>query len=440
MACRLKQGPQKTKAFRDLRISHQFSERELMTAASAFRVGFLREKIGAQEAQVLGRRMYQAVNKWLVGRGGKPRYKGKSRGLHSLECKDMNGDLRVAKDARGLQWGRDLLIPFALDRPDPCQVYALEQVKAGKLLYCRIVRTKVKSRWAYRGQLIMAGTPLSKYEVGNQKVGLDLGPSKIAIVSDKIAVKETLGAGLKDASQELRRLQRRLDRQHRFGSAGCFDAQGRHVPGGCEWKARSRRAKQTQEQMADLWRRLSEHRKSLHGNLANRILAQGVDVKAEKLSYASLQKNYGRSVNRRAPGGFFEILSRKAASAGGQMTEINTYTTALSQTCVCGRQAKKKLSQRRHDCPQCKLKTDRDILPAFLTRHVDTSGVTHRLVFSTARLELLSRHDIDGWSESGLKNARVPAATRLVGQGETPWSASAISSRITADAHVGEAA
>jgi putative transposase len=61
------------------------------------------------------------------------------------------------------------------------------------------------------------------------------------------------------------------------------------------------------------------------------------------------QKNYGRSVKVRAPGMFIEGLTRKAESAGGQVLEINTQTTKLSQydhtthDCV-----KKKLSQRWH--------------------------------------------------------------------------------------------
>jgi ribosomal protein S7 len=48
--------------------------------------------------------------------------------------------------------------------------------------------------------------------------------------------------------------------------------------------------------------------KTLLGNLANRILKQGKYIKTEKLSYRSFQKNYGKSVNLRAPGMFIEIL------------------------------------------------------------------------------------------------------------------------------------
>ena len=102
VARKLDKGPVKTKAFRDLRTKHHFSERELMSVGSSFRTAERREKIGSQEAQVLGRRAYQAVNRWILGLGGKPRFKNKSHGLHSLECKDRNGDLRLSADGRHL--------------------------------------------------------------------------------------------------------------------------------------------------------------------------------------------------------------------------------------------------------------------------------------------------------------------------------------------------
>jgi transposase len=266
---------------------------------------------------------------------------------------------------------------------------------------------------------------------------LDLGPSQVNVVCNEIAVKETFCAEIEDKSQEIRRLQRKLDRQHRSGSKGCFDSKGRHTQGGCDWKMRSHRSKQTQNQLADIWRRLAAQRESLHGNLANRVLAQGAVIKTEGISYGSWQKNFGKSVNRRAPGSFISTLARKAANAGGQLIEVNPWSTKLSQTCVCGRQEKKSLSQRTHVCPICHLTTDRDILSALLVRHVDC-GATHTLDLVTTQNEMQHRHDIDGWSRFSVHNLRVPQAIKLRGQGENPWSGSAISSRITVDAR-GEA-
>ena len=89
--------------------------------------------------------------------------------------------------------------------------------------------------------------------------------------------------------------------------------------------------------MAEQHRRLAEHRKTLHGALANRLFGHGADAACEKLDYVPWQKNFPRSVRDRAPGLLVEVMRRKAESAGGDhLYEYNTKTTALSQTCLCG--------------------------------------------------------------------------------------------------------
>jgi putative transposase len=189
----------------------------------------------------------------------------------------------------------------------------------------------------YVAQLVLDGKPLQRYQVSEGVVGLAVGPSAIAVVTDQEAWKETFCAELDDTARQLRRLQRRLDRQHRAGIPACFDQQGRHQLGGCVWRSRSRQAGQTRTAIAELHRRLAAHRKSLHGNLANRILGQGSTIHTERLSYRAFQRCFGRSVSRRAPGLFITTLSRKAASAaGGQVALIDTRTTQLSQACICG--------------------------------------------------------------------------------------------------------
>ena len=145
--------------------------------------------------------------------------------------------------------------------------------------------TRIRGRWVYVAQLVLDGKPLQRYQVSEGVVGLDVGPSAIAVVTDQGAWKETFCAELDDKARQLRRLQRRLDRQHRAGSPTCFDQQGRHQQGGCVWRSRSRQAERTRTAIAELHRRLAEHRKSLHGNLANRILGHGAAIRTEKLSY-----------------------------------------------------------------------------------------------------------------------------------------------------------
>jgi len=67
---------------------------------------------------------------------------------------------------------------------------------------------------------------------------------------------------------------------------------------------------------------------------------------------------------------FIETLKRKAESAGGRVEEISTFTTKLSQSCHCGVQVKKKLSERWHKCP-CGVKAQRDLYSAYLACFVE---------------------------------------------------------------------
>jgi len=120
-----------------------------------------------------------------------------------------------------------------------------------------------------------------------------------------------------------------------------------------------------------LHRKQAAHRKSLHGQTANRVLRMGNVFKLEKLSYLAFQRQYGRSVGMRAPGMFVELLKRKAASAGAEVIEFPTRTTRLSQTCHnCGTVKKKSLSQRWHKC-DCGVEAQRDLYSAFLATCVE---------------------------------------------------------------------
>lgn len=181
-------------------------------------------------------------------------------------------------------------LPFRLDDRDPCQWWAAWHVAEGRLLRCRIVRTSINGKWSFTAQLVLDGHALRRYATGQQLIGVDVGPSTIAVVGDTGGFKETFCAELADHDRQIRRLKRRLDRQHRAASPGCFDWQGRHRKRGCFWKKRSRRARLTQVKIADAERRLAATRKRLHGNLANRILGRGVTVQAEKISYRSFQR------------------------------------------------------------------------------------------------------------------------------------------------------
>jgi hypothetical protein len=169
--------------------------------------------------------------------------------------------------------------------------------------------------------------------------------------------------------------------------------------------------------VAELHRRLAEHRKTLHGALGNRMLRYGTSIACERLDYVSWQKNFPRSVRDRAPGLLVEMMRRKAESAGGQqLYEYNPRTTALSQTCLCGNRKKKPLSQRMHRCG-CGTTEDRDLFSAYLGLHVRTQadGVD-RLDLQPANQGWLHRQDVD----ESPKSSRSALARKRRGRRHPP--------------------
>ncbi|MCH9736508.1 MAG: transposase [Actinomycetia bacterium] len=411
----------RTAAFRELDHKHGFTNDAAMTFASSLRKSWVREHLPAQETQNLGARAFDAVRRWHLGKRGKPRFKSVSRGLHSLSAKDTCGALRPKTDPLtgaliGQQWGRGFVIPIAAParggRRGKEQQAELGEIEAliatGKVLSARIIRTVIAGRDTYRMQLVCDGHPTARHPVGDQKVSFDLGPSQIAVTAADpdgswAGWIEPLAAEIGDDSARLRRRQRKLDRAHRAGSPGCFNPDGTHKKRMCDWRDRSATSKRTAAAVAEAHRQLAEHRLSLHGALANKLIGHGAEFAGEKLNYVSWQKSFPRRVRDRAPGLLVEILRRKAESAGaGKLYEYSTYTTACSQTCLCGNRKKKPLSQRVHRC-ECGITEDRDLFSAYLGQFVSEVEGFDRLDVQAASQGWLCRQDIDGSPTSSRK-------------------------------------
>ena len=149
-------------------------------------------------------------------------------------------------------------------------------------------------------QLALEGLPYHKprHTVGSDTIGMDLGPSTIALVAKHGAASlEMLGEELAPDERQIRRLQRKLNRQRRAANPEHFDEQGRIKKAGktrLPWKS-SRGYERTRQRKAEKERKLAAHRKSLHGRKVHEIVSQGNTVIVEKISYKAWQKQFGRS-------------------------------------------------------------------------------------------------------------------------------------------------
>ena len=377
-------------AFTALAERHGFTRTKLQSYGSSLRSTWVRQHVGAQEAQLLAARAFDATDRWSRGLGGKPRFKSFRRGLRSAGTKDTCGDMAPVFDGQGapaaLRWA-GLDFPFAplpggqrsrAHREGQAERERLRRALAeGGLLQARVVRTTIGGRPTLRAQFVVDGRAPVRHAVGGGKVSVDAGPSDIYVTAADTqgqpvpagCTSYPLAPGAVFNAAGLRRAQRHFDRQHRAGSPSCFDEKGRHREGGCDWAARSKRAERTKAKISDGYRRLAERRSSEHGKLANGLLAVGTDVRYEDVNYVAWQKMFPRSARDRAVGAFMAGLARKAENAGGSAYAYSTRTTALSQTCTCGVREKKPLSQRYHRCT-CGVEAQRDMFSSFLGQYV----------------------------------------------------------------------
>lgn len=370
----IKKSKARTVAFKEANQAYSYSEYDLHSYCTVIRNSWIEKHIDSNTAQKLATRAFSASEKVAFGQAKKVRFKGKNQ-LDSLEGKTNKTGIRWVNET--LVWGNLQLKPY-LTTYDPVITHGLKS----RVKYVRLVRRRINGRTFYYAQLVCEGKPFHKpkNQIGQGTVGLDIGPSTIAIVGDKSAKLTLFASELKNAEKKICQLQRKMERSRRANNLNNYNPdfvnkkgkpkKGTVKKGSKKWNNSTTYLK-TRTSKANLERELAAHRKSLHGKLVNEILALGDTVKLEKLSYKSFQKNYGRSVGKRAPGEFVSHLKRKAESAGANVIEFSTKTTKLSQTChQCGSVKKKNLSERIHQC-DCGILCQRDLYSAFLAKFVD---------------------------------------------------------------------
>ena len=407
----------RTSVFKDLDVAHGLTLDAAQSYASSLRRSWMRDLVPAQEAQVIGRRAFETLARYRYGQGGHPRFKSTltaSRGLHSMQSKDAIGALRPCTDPDGtvvgIRWGDParggLVFGFRLSKARPGSRRHREEqdrldaiVSAvhagpngpGRVLSTRIVRRTIGTTVCFEAQFTVDGPAPQRYAdpTPGTRGSFDLGPSNVSVAYTSIDPltgvetwsRETLALApdVGSIQAELRRAQRHLGRQHRVASPGCFNPDGTHLSA-CLWGRpdrpggvpRSQAAVVAQAKVADLHRRLAAGRQNSHNRLSNTLAGLAQDWSCEKLNYLAWQKMYPYSVRDRAPGLFVETMRRKAgrASDASGLYEFSTYTTALSQTCLCGDRKKKTLSERTHRCGNCGTTLHRDEFSAYLGLHV----------------------------------------------------------------------
>jgi hypothetical protein len=415
---KMPKGKARTQAFNQLWKQYGLSDYAVQAMATRHKNACaIGEHLDAHICQKIGTRVFKAIASHLVCLRGRPRFKGRGR-LRSVEGKSNAAGLRW-RDGRVCWNGLVLSVLFDFKDKYGVEAHAL----SCKVKYLRLIRKVIRGQVRWYVQLILEGRPKIKRPSPSQRVGLDVGPSTIAIYHPEQTSLQAFCAALVPRAAKLKAIQRKMAGSRRLNNPQPV------VVAGAEkkrpvLKKPSKRYLKLQKAHAEVHRRMASTRKALHGSLVNEILSLGNQVYTEKLSYKAWQKCFGKSVGFRAPGQFISHLRCKAERAGGQLVEFGTFHTRLSQSCHCGQQKKKPLSQRWHECACGVGPVQRDVYSAYLAYHVEDNRL------DTSRAQ-------KAWS--GAESLLERAVSRLneIASGQ-PWLASFGLNRRQSGSHVQE--
>jgi hypothetical protein len=373
-----KPNPHRRHAFTAARETHGFTQDTLSAFGTVckntaqWNAGRDRRdpRLGAHETQRIAERAFAAVNLYAYSTRGRPRFKGKGRPLHSLEGKSEESGIRWNAGTGCLEWGTLCLrAKLPPDGKDPWLAQALQ----ARTKYARIVWRVIQGTRRWFVQLVQEGLTPVKYKPGpKRRVGLDVGPSTIAVYGKDHAALVPLAPEVIHPWREIRRLQRAMDRSRRATNPECFNADGTFRQG-TTIRVRSAGYRALRNQVAETERVLAERRERSHGNLANRILGLGTLIQSETLSYTAFQKCFGRSTKVRGVGDLMSRIRRKAARAGGALCDLNTRVLKLSQyDHLTHTYTKLPLRERWHVLGDGSGVVQRDLYSAFLASVAET--------------------------------------------------------------------
>ena len=391
------------KAFRDFMNEHNFTKFDVEKVFSDSSLSksvtsdiMLTHGINSSIMQELSHRAWSAWEKKLYGQGKfikldnevnsfKSRLKGSTITGFEYSFTDMTLSMNATKPKKHTMF----TIPFIVNRNSEYEAYAL----GCEVRNIAIMRQQIRGKNKYYVQFTFAGVPYNKgRKMGTGIVGIDPGPSKIAIVSNNEIRITTLAPSVTKDERAVCRLQRKLDRSRRTTNPDNYNDDGT-IKRGIKLKfEKSNSYKRTQAKLADMQRKLAAKRRIDHNILANEIITMGNEFRVEKNSFKSMQvrsketkkndkgknlskKRFGKSLANRAPSELLTILKNKVCQyADGEYVDIPSGVACTQFDFTNGEFTKHELKERTITTSDGFVH-DRDALAAFNMRFVHKKKV-----------------------------------------------------------------
>ncbi len=368
---KMQKSKERNNLFKQLNQKYKLNEYALHEFVKLMQHHFS-NNIDAFTAQKLATRAWKSFERLMFHQAKKVNFK-KFGEMDSVEGKTNGTGIRF-KDNQ-LIWN-GLNIKVVIDKNDIFAQMALQD----RVKYCRIQRKEIQGNIKYYLQLVLEGIPPLKihkdtgeikHYTNDGEVGLDIGISTLAIVSDKKVNLVEFCKDIVPMDKEKRRLQRKMDRSRRATNPNKFKENGTINKENKEKWIFSNHYKKIKSQVKEIQRKIASKRKIEHEKLSNTILEQGNIIKVETMNYKGLQKGkFGKRLGIKAPSMFLNILDRKLKYQNKQLLKVNTWTVKASQyNPFDNTYTKKSLSERWNDFGNG-IKIQRDIFSAWLIKNV----------------------------------------------------------------------
>ena len=252
----------------------------------------------------------------------------------------------------------------------------------------KVVRRMVRSQYKYYVQLTIEGEkPQKGRTLGKGNVGIDLGPTTVAISGKNVVSIDKLASKCDNIQEEITRLSRKIDRSRRANNPQNFNEDGTIKRGiKLVWND-SKRYKELRRELAELRRKQAAIRKQQHIDRANALLKEGdtfivennqisgwttraKETKVnEKTGKIQKKKRFGKSVANHAPSMFVSILENKVKSLGGDLVKVDTKNAASQYDFTNNSFTKHELKERNITLSNGDTH-QRDMLAAFNLQHL----------------------------------------------------------------------
>ena len=275
--------------------------------------------------------------------GGKVYFSGMELHLDSME---------LAIKMNGKQGNNAKFITLKMLHNPKHAEYEMWALKGGvdSVKVVKVVRRLVRSQYKYYAQLTIEGEkPQKGRTLGKGRVGIDLGPTTVAVSGENIVSIDKLAAKCDNIQEEITRLSRKIDRSRRANNPQNFNEDGTIKRGiKLVWKKEKdlKRYSKLKRELAELHRKQAAIRKLQHIERANSLLKEGntfivennpvsawsrraKETKVnEKTGKFKSKRGSGRSIGNHAPSMFVDILENKVKSLGGRFERVNTQNAA----------------------------------------------------------------------------------------------------------------